>query len=163
MDEVASGIRSSILSRQRGETLLCILGALAILVILTLFGGTVGLGIGVIVAISGVFLPRIYAFAVGHLGILVAISSPTVFQLAVAELSLVPILVAPLVAIEDGLRSIAATSLCYIGLAAVVATGIMTIDALWLTAVILAILVMSIGYGIHRYEQLQLGLVEETA
>lgn len=135
-------------------------GAVAVVLAFGAFGGLAGLAAGVAVAVGSLVLPATYAFAFGHVALLFALPSPTLRQIAAVELGLAAVLVSPMAGTDGGRRLIAATALCFVGLAAVVAPASLAVDPLWTVAAALVALVAALSYGVHRYERLRLGLLE---
>lgn len=149
-------------ARRRGSTPLRLLGAAVALGAFALFGGPTGLAVGVAVAIGCVLLPGPFAFALGHLGLLGAFPDPAPAEVVPVEAGLLLSLTAATAAAE-GARAVVAVAAAFVGLTAVVVTGVVATDAPWLVAGLLGAVVAALAYGVHRYERLRLGLTDERA
>lgn len=124
------------------------------------FAGSVGLAVGLLLAVGATVVRPVILAALAHAGLVVLvpdITSPTsLAALGLFELGVIAILLSePPVDRPGALLTIA------IGLMLGGATIAVQIWADLLAAsIVLLVLVSVIGYGIHRYEQVALGLVD---
>lgn len=130
---------------------------------LGLTAGPVGLAAGLGAALAWYALPGWYAFTVG---LVVAtpliVSAPSLWTRAVVLLGLLAVLAGPLTRVEDETRTLTAFAFTT-AVVAIVGWGVLWTDQpLWLAALVVAAISVLIAYGLHRYELLMLGLVEEA-
>ena len=140
-------------------TLLSGLGAVLTLAGYTVIGGAVGAGVGLgLVAAITVFEGPIW-FAIAQLPLLFVNATPV--EMGFLEITFLPVLFAPFVrgAVSKSLL-LAAFGLT-IGVSIIAAVLLSQISALWLVAILITAIITLSAYILHRYELLQLGLVQE--
>jgi len=143
------------------------LGAVGTLVAastVTYWYGGIGVLTGLGIALSWYTLPSVYAFTIGQFALtaVAAGSGTPPLQLGLLEAGLLGILVEP--AIYEG-RQLRLVVLTGLGISVVMSLvwGLAEwIQPLWKTVVALTVSVALVAYGLHRYEQLELGLVTEV-
>lgn len=123
-----------------------------------LVAGGPGLVAAATVGAVRLFLPSAYAFAIGVVGAVALVPDPTV-SAAPLVTGLFVVLVAP----AAGARIVGGTLAGALGLTALVAGVSAATGRLWLDAVTLAGVVALVGYLLHRYALVRLGLAEGSA
>ncbi|UPV98953.1 hypothetical protein M0R88_10480 [Halorussus gelatinilyticus] len=150
--------------RKQGRTWLGAVGALVALGALTVLHGVLGFVGGVAIGLSWYMLPSVYAFTIGQFVVIAVIpgNGTSLVQVWLLELGLISILVEPGVTQKQQLRK---TVLIGLGISLGVSLVWEIVDGvrpLWQSVLVLAVIFMTLTYGLHRYEQLELGLIEEA-
>ena len=138
--------------------------ALALTALLVVFGltaGPVGVLVGLLTAAVWYALGTPYAFAVGHVGIVVAFSDGIdPLMLALLEVPFVALLLAPLVRHHARVRAIGVALTVVLAGSALVWVGTSQLSLSVTVLLVLGFLVI-VSYGIHRLELVRLGLVRD--
>ena len=144
-----------------------LLGGCSALLVTGLFavgGGVPGVISGGVVAATWYLLPAPYAVALGHLVLAVlAADGVGVLHVLLAEAGLVGMLLGPATASDRPLESVARIAGATLALGALVWAGTRWWDAVWPSAVALAVAVGGLSYVLHEYEQYVLARPEESA
>lgn len=134
------------------------------LVWLTLVGwwlaGVVGVAVGLLLAIGAVIVRPVVLVALAHAGLVILVpdlsSLTSIIEIGLFELGVIAILVSEPPVDQP-------TTVLTIGIGLALAGVIIAAD-IWIsqlaTILFLLVLVAVVGYGIHRYEQVALGLVD---
>lgn len=129
-----------------------------------LFGLT-GLVAGLGVFLAWIAVSELAGFVVGQLS-LIAIVSPTSVSLSgpvlVVELGLFILLAAAVLRPESSVRGLAVFAVLAAVLAGIVLTGVRVSDQLWLVSTVFIAVTGLLLYGLHRYELVALGLLDEA-
>lgn len=138
------------------------LGVVAATVGLVLAGGVWGVLAGFAVALAWYVLPATYAFAVGQI-LVVAVLSAEVPLVAtvIGEAGLLAVLAGSLTTTDEPARTVAALAVATLALGAVGWGVLRSGRPLWIVAVAIAVVATTTAYGLHRYERVRLGLVED--
>jgi len=124
-------------------------------------GGLPGIAAAVALAGSWYALPTPYAVAVGHLLLAVLLpEDPGLLALVLAELGLLGVLAAAAPLRDETLSFAGRLVGCGVPLSAVAAIGFL-VGGLPAAALSLVAAALALGYGLHRYELLRLGLLDE--
>ncbi|KYH24882.1 hypothetical protein HAPAU_29740 [Halalkalicoccus paucihalophilus] len=122
----------------------------------------IGLLAVVIIGLTWYVLSSAYAVAIGHAMFLPVASRSLILEPAVlvAELGLIILLLAPAITTGAPERFIGAFLVSLIGLSGLAAGAYWWSDRLWIGAAVLIGVLGLAGYGLYRYEQVRLGLVD---
>lgn len=137
-------------------------GMVSVCVALTAFAGLLGLAAGVATVLVTVGLGPIAGIVIGHLVAVALLGTPTTAELVLFELSIIPLLATPLVE-RPSSRSALIVGSSVLGLMAIAVIAYTSVDSLWVLALGLVGGLAAIGYGLHRYELVVLGLVPDEA
>lgn len=141
------------------------LGILAVLSTITVFvlsGGLPGIAAGGLIAVCWYFLPAVYVYAIGHFALLVTIPTTDIVLFGLAETTLIGILVAPIVQTPRPRQRLLLT-IAGIMIGVVVSwASYQQLNHVWTAGFVLIGAWALLTYGLHRYEQLALGLIEDT-
>lgn len=137
-------------------TELGVVGLLATATAFAIVGGPIGLGIGAGLLVVGLVAPAPVTFALGQAGLLVAVPAPSLVRVAVVESVLFLVLLGPATRDEPvRLVGLAVPLFGLLGLGTWL--GVARVGPL-VTAVTLVVGVGLLGYVVHRYERVVLGL-----
>lgn len=126
-----------------------------------ILGGPVGVASGLLVVLAAVLGGPLVGFVVGHAALAVVLTEPSAVTIIVAEAGLGMLLVAASVDGSDRVSTGLLTALAFVGTAAFLVVVSELVDPLWgVTAVVVGTLVL-VGYTLHRYELVTLGLVTD--
>ncbi|WP_458210530.1 hypothetical protein [Haladaptatus sp. NG-SE-30] len=139
-------------------------GALLVAIVYTVANGLPGLIAGGMLVLMWYLLPTLYTFAFGQLLVAALFADGVALRYLIPlELGLISVLVGPVLTLDHPYRRVVMTS----GIASVFGIGIVAIyqldQAYWQAIGILAVVFALGAYGLHRYERVALGLVEENA
>lgn len=138
-------------------------GALALVVALTAAFGVGGLLLAIGLTVGWYLLPVTYAIAGGSLLVLaLAPTSLSDTQLVAVVASFLALLAVATPTDDRPIPALAALGLGAGGLLGATWVGLAVGDAVWAGALVLALAFAVASYGLHRYELVQLGLVEDT-
>ena len=131
-----------------------------------LFAGVSGILAGVGLVVLRYVSTRLITFALGHFLWVAVLPELSVFQLAVVEIGLLPLLIAALQTNSAHSHSPEWLSLWFIaicgGLLGVVAGLYVWLESLLSIATVFTISVVTTSYVLHRYEQVTLGLIADS-
>jgi hypothetical protein len=145
-------------------TLLGLFGVGLTGVVLSVVGGVSGVVLAVALAVVWGFFPPVYSYALGHvLALGTTARALTVVELLFVELGLLAVLFGPLTRAEVRDRGPIGRSTLGFGFAlgGVVVVGLALQNALWPVSVLLVLCGLGLLYGLHRYELVALGLVDD--
>lgn len=122
----------------------------------------IGLLAVAIIGLTWYVLSSAYAVAIGHVMFLPVASRSLILEPAVlvAEVGLIILLLAPAITTGAPERFIGAFLVSLIGLSGLAAGAYWWSDRLWIGAAVLIGVLGLGGYGLYRYEQVRLGLVD---
>jgi hypothetical protein len=147
-------------------TLLGVFGVVLTAVVVGLVGGATGAGLAAAFVVVWLLLPAVYSYALGHvLALGTTASALAVVELLFVELGLLAVLFGPLTRPETHNRGSVARSTLGVGFAlvGVVVVSLALTGLVWVTALVLVLVGCGLGYGIHRYGLVVLGLVDDSA
>lgn len=101
------------------------------------------------------------AFAVGQLVFVVLLPETTLGLVFLGQAGLILVLLSSTVDDAHSLRAVVALLVSGTGLGAMAWLGLLT-GELWTGAIVLFVSALAIGYLMHRYERVRLGLVETS-
>lgn len=140
------------------------LGASCVILIASGFiavNGVFGFLISATIALGWYMLPSMYAFAIGQFALLTITPANTAI-LGLLEASVVGILLEPALHHEKSLRVLVLTGGAISFVASIVQVTLGWLDPLWKTVVLFALGFAVVAYGLHRYERLTVGSLDET-
>lgn len=144
------------------ETLLGGASALFAAVVVAVVGGLPGMVTAVLVPVAWYALPSTYAFAVGQIGVLAVLDTGNPAALLAAQVGLLGVLLAPAVELSDTEQLVAVT-LAWVGVGGLAAwASTRPTVGISLAGGTLVIATALVAYGLHRYQQVSLGLVEDA-
>lgn len=160
---VAAEAQRSIANCMAGRSWTSAVGVVLATAAFGVAAGPTGLLISVSVVIAWCLLSAPFAFAVGQLGFILLFPAGSSFStLALTEAGLVSILLGSALKLDGPGRAVTVIVLAFIGLGTIAWIGLESTDALW-PAVLTVVLSTTIAvYSLHRYECVQLGLVETS-
>lgn len=136
------------------------LGALASTAVLGVAAGIPGVVAGVLLWLTSFWLRPIFVFAAGQFALLALFPEGVPLgRLVLVEAGLLGTLAGAVVRTSDPSRTVVATLLAFLGLGALVRVGRLWSDTVWIPGALLIASVMTLSYGLHRYELLLMGLV----
>ena len=160
-DSTAGRRHDGLVTRQGDHSLVGGVGAVLAAGALVLVAGLPGLLAGVLVVAGWYLLSVPFALAVGHVLLAVTVpQSSAIGAFVLVEVGFVLLLVGPLVRGREDLRIVSAAIVVFLALLGVVAVGLRWYESVALAALALVVAASLLGYGLHRYELLRLGLVE---
>lgn len=124
--------------------------------------GPLGAVASAVLAIGWYHLSAVAVFCIGQIALLIFSPDAPFYQFAAAESGLWIVLIGPLLSGDERWQSVAAFVLAAGALGSIAWLVRIVTDTLWPTALVLGICVALVAYGLHRYERLQLGLLETT-
>lgn len=128
-----------------------------------LFAGALGITAAAVLLVVWYALPATYAFALGNVALAALVGSGNPIQLAVVEVGLLGVLLAPAGRLKAPGRPIVIAVLGVAigtGLAWAVSRGLLSFSVAGVAVVAMTGLG---GYGLHRYQLVGLGLVGDTS
>jgi len=149
---------------RRGRSIPGGIGVIAVIVLLWMVSGQIGLVGGAVLAVAWAVLPATYAFAIGQVAF-VAVTRQAglldtgLLALALVEVGLLGVLVGPSLRSTRGRRTAAATLLGTAVLGGVALASYALWDRVWIAAAVLVGVGALGAYGLHRYELVVLGKV----
>lgn len=128
-----------------------------------LLGGLPGAASAAAVGLVWLVLPAVYAVALGHV-LVAALTIGGVAPLAVltAEFGLFAMLLTPAATLAQRETLVSMTVFVLGVFAFVFGIAFLVSEVLWIGALVLLLVGVFASYGLHRYELVILGLVEET-
>lgn len=144
------------------------IAVIAVIVLLWMVRGRLGLVGGAVLLVAWAVLPATYAFAVGQVAFVAVTRQPDLFDtgllpLALVEVGLLGVLVGPDLRSARGRRTAALILLGATVLGGIALGSYALWDRVWVAATVL-VGVGSLGaYGLHRYELVVLGKVPDPA
>lgn len=142
-----------------------LLGGLGVLVAtgaLGLLAGPWGLLAGLATAVAWYALPAPSAFAAGAVLALPATADAPLAAVVAVQVGLLAVLAGSLLDVDEPLGALFAFALATLALAAVGWGVLRAGRPLWLATLALALVAATAAYGLHRYERVRLGLIEEA-
>ena len=125
--------------------------------------GPWGVAAGIATAVAWYRLTDVYAFAVGQLLAVATLSGAApIWPVAAAELGLLGVLVGSVAGVDRPGRPLAVFGLATLLFWAIAWGLIRTGRPLWSAAGLVAVVAATAAYGLHRYELVELGLLEEA-
>ena len=142
------------------QTLLGGVGALLTAAALAVAAGAYGIVAGITLLLLWAVTPNVYAVSVAYLLLVVAVPDPTTLHLLGVGIGTLVMLLGTTsgVAARTTTGAVLGVSLLWVTVFAVYHW----LESVWLTAGLLVTLVALAGYSAHRYELVQLDLVEAT-
>lgn len=142
-------------------TLLGVSGAVLTAVVVGLVGGVTGAGLAAAFVGAWLLFPAVYSYALGHvLALGTTASALSVVELLFVELGLLAVLFGPLTRPDTRDHGSVARSTLGVGFAlfGVVVVALALTGQVWVAALVLLVVGCGLGYGIHRYGLVVLGL-----
>lgn len=129
-----------------------------------LVGGLAGVASALAVALVWLFLPAVYAVALGHVLLAaLTVDGGTLLEFIVVGLGLFAVLLAPASRLYERETLVSVTVFAAGVLFFAFGIAFTTADVLWIASLALVVLWALAAYGIHRYELVTLGLVEGSS
>jgi hypothetical protein len=145
-------------------TLLGVFGVVLTTVVLGVVGGVAGVGLAAAFVAVWLLVPAVYSYALGHaLALGATAGALPVVELLFVELGLLAVLLGPLTRPGRLGRRTVARSTIGLGfvLFAAVVVGLAVREDLQVATVVLLLAGAVLAYGLHRYELLVLGLLDD--
>jgi hypothetical protein len=138
------------------------IGALLVAILCTVAIGLPGFLAGIVFLLLWYTTPPLYTVAFGQLVVGALSDGIAVNYLALMEIGLLAVLVGPSLTLDRPRWRVIITSGVAIGFGATALAIVRWSDRLWLAVGFVLLVFASVSYGLHRYEHVALGLVEET-
>ncbi|HET7324188.1 MAG TPA: hypothetical protein VFJ06_07645 [Halococcus sp.] len=155
--------RNGLTNRLTARHVLVTAGTLLTTAALVVAIGPVGLLVGLAIGVVQYFFSTPSAFAAGQVAFVVLVPvGGSVPLLILGEVGLVGVLFGSLPDRGEPIRAALVTVIVGASLSAIAWLFIRVAEGIWLGALALALTAAVAAYGLHRYEQVRLGLVEAS-
>lgn len=138
------------------------IGALLVAIVCTIATGLPGFVAGTVFFVLWYTQPTLYTVAFGQLVVAALSDGIAVGYLVLAEVGLLAVLVGTSLALDRPRWRVIVTGGVAIGFGASALAIVRWSNRLWLAIGFVLIVFAIVSYGLHRYERVALGLVEDT-
>ncbi|MFH5801209.1 hypothetical protein [Haladaptatus sp. CMAA 1911] len=138
------------------------IGALFIGILCAVATGPPGILAGVIFLLVWYTVPTLYSVAFGQLVVAVFADSITAEYLILLEVGLLAVLVGPLLTVDRPRWRVTVTSAMAVLFGVGALKSLQWSNQLWVAIAVVVFVFAIVSYGLHRYERVALGLVEES-
>ena len=137
-------------------------GALLVAILGTVATGLPGFISGIVLLVLWYTVPTLYVVAFGQLAVAALGDGIATGYLILSELGLLAMLVGPSLALDRPRWRVLVTSVVALALGGCTLAIVRWSDRLWQPLVFLVVVFAIGSYGLHRYERIALGLVEDN-